>query len=76
MEQSQYRTGTVESINGEALQDNVDGKNQPAVIMQDNSAPQVNNVNSSSSPMVSPLVSNSDVNDSLGWRMNSNAAAF
>jgi len=61
-----YRPGTVsESISTEALQENANAKNQPAVIMQNNSAPQVNNVSSSSTPIIAPMVNNADVNDSL-----------
>jgi len=66
MEQSQYRPGTVsESISTEALQENVDAKNQPAVVMQDTSSKQVNNVSNSSQPVVAPMVNNLDVNDAL-----------
>jgi len=66
MEQSQYRPGTVsESISTEALQENVDAKNQPAVVMQDASSKQVNNVSNSSQPVVAPMVNNLDVNDAL-----------
>jgi len=66
--QQQYRPGTggvSESINSAALETNTAMANQPAVIMQDNSAPQVNNVSSSSTPIVAPMVNNTDVNDSL-----------
>ena len=66
MEQSQYRPGTVsESISTGALQENVDAKNQPAVVMQDTSSKQVNNVSNSTQPVVAPMVNNLDVNDAL-----------
>ena len=66
MEQSLYRPGTVsESISTEALQENADAKNQPAVVMQDTSTKQVNNVSNSTQPVVAPMVNNLDVNDAL-----------
>ena len=54
-----------DSINGDALQTNIDSKNQPAVVMQDTSTKQVNNVSNSSQSLVTPMVNNLDVNDSL-----------
>lgn len=54
-----------DSINGDALQTNIDSKNQPAVVMQDTSTKQVNNVSNSTQPVVAPMVNNLDVNDAL-----------
>lgn len=66
MEQSQYRPGTVsESISTEALQENADAKNQPAVVMQDSSSQSVVNNNGATNNAIAPVVSNNDVNDSL-----------
>ena len=71
-EMRDYETGKAlrsssvqDSINGDALQTNIDSKNQPAVVMQDTSTKQVNNVSNSTQPVVAPMVNNLDVNDAL-----------
>ena len=52
-------------LDEEAITENLENKNRPAVVMQDSSSQNVVNNNGANNAMVAPLVSNNDVNDSL-----------
>ena len=52
-------------LDEEAITENLENKNRPAVVMQDSSSQNVVNNNGATNNTIAPLVSNNDVNDSL-----------
>ena len=52
-------------LDEEAITENLENRNRPAVVMQDSSSQNVVNNNGATNNTIAPLVSNNDVNDSL-----------
>lgn len=52
-------------LDEEAITENLENRNRPAVVMQDTSSQNIVNNNGATNNTIAPLVSNNDVNDSL-----------